>query len=198
MSFLLIHDFIMYFMVAITVATTFIVLERAIYFIAVLREGKHVDRYVRSHLNDKELRHELRETFGGFKGPQATAMVEIVSARQMSHEATEYYVQSVYVARQQALNQRLWMLETIITLSPLLGLLGTIMGIIDAFHTLSGSTGNSDPAGVSRGIGTALYATGFGIFIALYSLLFFNYFTSKVEQINNQMKLMALTVLANL
>jgi biopolymer transport protein ExbB len=40
-----------------------------------------------------------------------------------------------------------------------------------------------------------LYATGFGIFIALYAMMFFNYFNNKVEEINNQMKLISLTVL---
>jgi biopolymer transport protein ExbB len=80
-------------------------------------------------------------------------------------------------------------------MSPLLGLLGTILGIIDSFHSLASGNAAADPAAVSRGIGTALYATGFGIFIALYAMMFFNYFNTKVEQINNQMKLISLTVL---
>jgi biopolymer transport protein ExbB len=196
MSFTLVHDFIMYVMAAITAIATFIIIERVIFFIAVLREGKEVDGHIKSHLNDKELRKELHHTFSSYKGPQASALLEIVDAREMPHEEMEYYVQSVYVSKQPVLNSRLWMLDTIITLSPLLGLLGTIMGIIDSFHTLSSADGSSDPAGVSRGIGTALYATGFGIFIALYAMTFFNFFTSKVEQINNQMKLISLTVLA--
>ena len=69
------------------------------------------------------------------------------------------------------------------------------MGIIDAFNRLSSGNSAADPAAVSRGIGTALYATGFGIFIALYAMMFFNYFSTKVEKINNQMKLISLTLL---
>ena len=48
---------------------------------------------------------------------------------------------------------------------------------------------------MSRGIGTALYATGFGILIALYAMMFYNYFNNKAEQITNQMKLISLTLL---
>ena len=66
---------------------------------------------------------------------------------------------------------------------------------IDFFNRMLSRHAAADPAAVSRGIGTALYATGFGIFIALYAMMFFNYFNNKVEEINNQMKLISLTVL---
>lgn len=65
---------------------------------------------------------------------------------------------------------RLWMLDTIVTAAPLLGLLGTILGIMDTFTALS-SGGISDPAAVSRGIAAALLATAIGIGVALYGLL---------------------------
>ena len=65
---------------------------------------------------------------------------------------------------------RLWILDTVVTAAPLLGLLGTILGIMDTFNALS-SGGISDPAAVSRGIATALLATAVGIGTALYGLL---------------------------
>lgn len=54
------------------------------------------------------------------------------------------------------MNARLWLLDTIITAAPLLGLLGTILGIMGTFGALA-SSGISDPGAVSRGIGAALY-----------------------------------------
>ncbi|MCK9910377.1 MotA/TolQ/ExbB proton channel family protein, partial [Microbacteriaceae bacterium K1510] len=65
---------------------------------------------------------------------------------------------------------RLWILDTIVTAAPLLGLLGTILGIMDTFNALSAG-GISDPAAVSRGIAAALLATAIGIGTALYGLL---------------------------
>jgi biopolymer transport protein ExbB len=65
---------------------------------------------------------------------------------------------------------RLWILDTVVTAAPLLGLLGTVLGIMDTFTSLAQS-GISDPAAVSRGIGTALIATAIGIATALYGLV---------------------------
>lgn len=191
------HDFTMYLMAIAVLFATYIIVERALYFGAILREGKDVDHYLRIHKKDEALRTELLQKFGTSRGPQAQALSEVAEAGSLPHNEMEYFVQSVYIAKQDMLNKRLWILDTIVTLSPLMGLLGTILGIIDAFHSLSSGQGSADPAGVSRGIGTALFATGFGIFIALYSMMFYNYFTNKVEQVNNQMKLISLTFLAN-
>lgn len=68
------------------------------------------------------------------------------------------------------LQARLWLLDTVVTAAPLLGLLGTILGIMQTFEALS-SGGISDPAAVSRGIALALLATAIGIGTALYGLV---------------------------
>ena len=67
---------------------------------------------------------------------------------------------------EQALGRWLWILETIVTAAPLLGLLGTITGMIRAFH-LFGAEGLVDPRGVTGGVAEALIATAVGLFIAL-------------------------------
>jgi biopolymer transport protein ExbB len=67
------------------------------------------------------------------------------------------------------ISARLWILDTIVTAAPLLGLLGTILGIMETFTALA-QGGVSDPGEVSRGIGTALIATAIGIATALLGL----------------------------
>jgi biopolymer transport protein ExbB len=67
--------------------------------------------------------------------------------------------------------------------------LGTILGIIDTFSALAQS-GISDPSAVSKGIGTALFATALGIGIAVVGLAFFNLFQEKVERINDHLKIL--------
>jgi biopolymer transport protein ExbB len=197
MSFNYFHDVVMYFMIGVLLLATYVIIERIIFFAATLREGKNVENFVHSHLNDKKLHSQITDTFQTQTSPQAQAICAVVKAAEQPHtgEQLEYIVQSIYVAKKPLAGARLWILDTIITMSPLLGLLGTILGIIDAFHSLASGNAAADPAAVSRGIGTALYATGFGIFIALYAMMFFNYFNNKMEQINNQMKLISLTVL---
>jgi len=197
MSFILIHDFVMYLMVGVLLFATYVIIERLIFFAVVLREGKNVENFVSSHLHDKKIHGQILDTFKAQTSPQAQAICAVVKAAQENHthDQMEYIVQSIYLSKKPLVGPRLWILDTIITMSPLMGLLGTILGIIDAFHSLSSGNAAADPAAVSRGIGTALYATGFGIFIAMYAMMFFNYFNNKVEQINNQMKLISLTVL---
>lgn len=73
------------------------------------------------------------------------------------------------------LSRGLWVLETIVTAAPLLGLLGTITGMMRAFH-LIGSKGLVDPNGVTSGVAEALIATALGLLIALIALFGFNFF----------------------
>ncbi|WP_189052382.1 MotA/TolQ/ExbB proton channel family protein, partial [Aliidongia dinghuensis] len=87
------------------------------------------------------------------------------------------------------LNRHLWLLDTIVTAAPLLGLLGTILGIIDTFTALAQS-GISDPSGVSAGIGTALFATALGISVAVYGLVFHNAFHERVHRIGDDIKIL--------
>ncbi|MCF7797553.1 MAG: MotA/TolQ/ExbB proton channel family protein [Lentisphaeria bacterium] len=80
------------------------------------------------------------------------------------------------------LEQYLAGLNTISTLSPLVGLLGTIVGMIQAFDAIA-RQGAGDPQAVAGGINTALITTAAGLVIAIPSILGYNYFRRRVEQI---------------
>lgn len=68
-------------------------------------------------------------------------------------------------------------LETIISVAPLLGLLGTILGLIEAFAALKiGDLGGTNTTGVSAGISEALISTAVGLGVAIFTLLFANLF----------------------
>jgi biopolymer transport protein ExbB len=70
-------------------------------------------------------------------------------------------------------------LGTIATLGPLMGLFGTVVGMIEIFGS-QGPTGSS-PAQLAHGISVALYNTGFGLLIAIPAVIFFRHFRAKVE-----------------
>jgi biopolymer transport protein ExbB len=88
---------------------------------------------------------------------------------------------------EKALGRWLWVLETIVTAAPLLGLLGTITGMIRAFK-LFGNQGLVDPTGVTGGVAEALIATALGLFIALIALFAFNYFSHRQAQVMDEME----------
>lgn len=72
-------------------------------------------------------------------------------------------------------------LDTIVTLSPLLGLLGTIIGMIDSFQIMALS-GMGQPHAVTGGVAEALIATATGIAVAVMALIPYNYFLARVEK----------------
>lgn len=71
-------------------------------------------------------------------------------------------------------------MDTMITVAPLLGIFGTVIGIIASFEAL-GSAGIGDPQAVTSGIAQALITTATGLGIAILSVFPYNYFNSRVE-----------------
>jgi len=93
--------------------------------------------------------------------------------------STEKLVEVFQVHRQRlsmALNRRVGLFGTASFVSPLIGLMGTVLGIMRAFHDLS-AAGAGGPAVVAAGISEALVATACGIGLAVLSALLYNYFT---------------------
>ena len=79
------------------------------------------------------------------------------------------------------MGQHLPILDTLITVSPLLGIFGTVIGIIISFKFL-GSAGIEEPQAVTAGIAQALITTASGLGIAILSLFPYNYFNSRMEK----------------
>jgi len=73
-------------------------------------------------------------------------------------------------------------LGTIASAAPLLGLLGTVIGMIEIFGSQApGSSGAGNPAQLAHGISIALYNTAFGLIVAIPALIFWRYFRSRVD-----------------
>jgi biopolymer transport protein ExbB len=86
-------------------------------------------------------------------------------------------------AAEEIRNMRRYMgvLDTMITVAPLLGIFGTVIGIIGSFEAL-GSAGIDQPQAVTVGIAQALITTAAGLAIAILSVFPYNFFNSKVEK----------------
>lgn len=81
----------------------------------------------------------------------------------------------------QVLERFLPALSTIATVAPLLGLFGTVIGMIEIFGAQQ-AAGQGDPTQVAHGISVALYNTAFGLIIAVGSMLFYRYLRARVEK----------------
>ena len=89
------------------------------------------------------------------------------------------------------LERYLTTLGTIASLSPLMGLFGTLVGMIEIFGT-NAPAGNSNPAQLAHGISVALYNAAFGILVAIPSMIFYRHFRAKVDELVVEMELQAL------
>jgi len=116
----------------------------------------------------------------------AAALRNVGSTREIMRESIE----EAGRAAAHDLARFLTTLGTIATMSPLLGLLGTIIGMIEIFG-VQGPTGMSNPAQLAHGISVALYNAAFGIIVAVPSLVFYRHFRARVDSLVVEMEIQA-------
>ena len=81
-----------------------------------------------------------------------------------------------------ALERNMWLLSLAANASPLLGLLGTVTGMITAFNSIA-LNGTGDAGVLAKGISEALYTTAGGLIVAIPCMIFYNYFNKKIDLI---------------
>lgn len=118
-------------------------------------------------------------------GPVAACMAEVVRHRHLPVSEIERRVEETGGAVFLRLERFLPILDTTTTISPLLGLLGTIVGMVGTFNAVAASQarggGNNDA--ILAGVGEALYATAAGLIIAMICFVAYNYFTARLRTV---------------
>ncbi|MEA5085017.1 hypothetical protein SDC9_32022 [bioreactor metagenome] len=104
-------------------------------------------------------------------------------------QALETKVSILMLAYEKKLN----FLSMIVTLAPLLGLLGTIFGMISSFNVFS--LRGSQPFAITSGIGEALIATAFGLIVAIITLVLHHYLKYRITTLNRKLELCCLNLL---
>lgn len=103
-----------------------------------------------------------------------------------SREVMKESIEEAGAAVAHELNRYLTTLGTIASISPLMGLFGTVVGMIEIFGSQTPGTGS--PQQLASGISIALYNTGFGIFIAVPAMIFWRHFRALVDSFVIQME----------
>lgn len=112
----------------------------------------------------------------------SSALCNVDTSREVMKEAIEESGRAVA----HKLDRYLTTLGTIATVSPLLGLLGTVIGMVELFGAFT-ATGH-DVAQFARGISVALYNTAMGIIVAVPSMIFYRHFRAKVDSLIIEME----------
>lgn len=105
-------------------------------------------------------------------------------------------VEGAYSEAAMQLRARLNYLSMIVTLAPLLGLLGTIFGMIESFNVFNLSA--EEPLAITGGIGEALTATAFGLCVAIFALVVHTVFAQRLDQILALMDRVSAVILSGL
>jgi len=175
-------------LVGCSVITLGVSLERGYYFHR--RRGDLVDTLAKA-------REKIRQ--GHFKEaawiceadqhPACYVAAEALRSHQQRPEDSEERIQIALSEQKLLLERNVSILGTMAAVAPLIGLLGTVWGIMRAFHDMA-LTGSAAPAVVAAGVAEALVTTAGGLIIAVPSVLLFNHFTRRtgvllVEAENN-------------
>ena len=111
----------------------------------------------------------------------------VLNHRHESIEVAVAAMEDILISEVQRLERYLTTLGTIASISPLLGLLGTVLGMIEVFQALN-ATGTRDPSVFSGGIGEALITTAFGLCIAIPALICHRHFQRRVDEFTQQLE----------
>lgn len=187
--------FVILILVMASVASWTIIIQRTLYFKQMRTAAKNFEKNFWSCGNLRELFQTL-----GKKSKELFGLAHIFhsgfSEFQRLHKNTHIKPQATMDGAQRAmriassqeideLELHLSFLATVGSISPYVGLFGTVWGIMSAFRAL-GTAGQATIAMVAPGIAEALIATAIGLFAAIPAVIAYNRFTNQLERINNQ------------
>jgi len=169
---------VMYPLLACSIIALTVIIERFLFW---AREGVRRDQKLVDEVLEICRRGEwnsVKDKVSGSKDFVIRVLVSGILHREFSMTRAMEAAASDEIKR---MRRFMGVLDTMITVAPLLGIFGTVIGIISSFELL-GSAGIEHPQAVTAGIAQALITTATGLAIAILSVLPYNYFNSKVEE----------------
>lgn len=163
-------------LLAFSILAIALILERITFWQKITKRQHRVTREV-LNLYPRDPQAALHKLEQNSDLPIARIFLAAIELEQPTPEEFQLALESAAQAELPILNRFSSVFETIIGASPLLGLLGTILGLMQTFTALKiGDIGGSKTAGVTGGISEALISTAYGLCVALFTMLFANTF----------------------
>ncbi len=175
---------VMYPLLLCSIMVLFVIVERSMFWLGLEsgRDRKLLDEALKiAQTGDWDL---LRRKVTGSRDYLIRILVIGIVHREFSMGRA---MESAGAEELRRMQRFMGVLDTMITVAPLLGIFGTVLGIIDSFKIL-GAAGIADPRAVTGGIAQALITTAAGLGIAILSVFPYNYFNSRVEEAAHQIE----------
>ncbi|MBS2040902.1 MotA/TolQ/ExbB proton channel family protein [bacterium] len=171
-------------LLALSVIALAVVLERTLFFASLEWGGRDFRLRLREYVRHNRI-PECALWLTGLRGAISGVAQAGLNHWERGPEAMENAMVAQAQVETMALNRYLMMLETTITASPLIGLLGTITGMMGVFRSVSekiSANPQADTSNILAGIGEALVATATGILVAVFCLFLHNLFQRLAER----------------
>ncbi len=178
--------------------TLAVIVERSYFFFRVLKSGDAMEHDLQ--LVEYQNWDKLEQLATHYDGSlQRSIITSALASRGEDSLTMDRHIDEAIMWQMPKIDRLIWVLDTAVTLAPLMGLLGTIIGMVHAFEVLgSAGAGGAATQMVTGGIAEALVATGAGLFIAILAVLFLNQFNKRVRLAVHQMDLLKVMVLNRL
>ena len=176
----------LYLMALLLLLALFVILERSWFLYRVMSGGRQLNEQV---VSLPRLRLDLLQKVEAEAGPLPHAhLLRVVMSHPESndHDLLADRLEEAILLEVPKLDRLMWILDTAVTLAPLLGLFGTIIGMFNAFAGLGQSS--AVPTQVTGGVGEALIATASGLLIAMIGLVFLNSLNNRVRLLVHQLE----------
>lgn len=125
------------------------------------------------------------------KSPVANIIRKGLKKYKLGHERVKESIENAGRQEITKLEKGLSILASVAGIAPLLGFLGTVTGMIQAFMTIESLQGSANPSDLAGGIWEALVTTAFGLIVGIPALAFYNYFLSAVKKLVGDMEAVA-------
>jgi biopolymer transport protein ExbB/biopolymer transport protein TolQ len=174
---------VLYILLALSVISIGIIIERWIYFLRRRIDAAAVGRKVVDYLRQGDV-EGARAYLGTLPGVEAEVIKDALGWYSDGYDAVEQVIAGGVKERRRGYESGLLFLGTLGNNAPFVGLFGTVLGIVTAFKELAGAAGSS--AGMNNvmsGIAEALVATAVGILVALPAVIAYNAFQKKSQDL---------------
>jgi biopolymer transport protein ExbB len=158
-----------------------IVVERVIRFAVLRKRGLNVDERVARDLAENDAQSALRAATDS-RSPMGRILVQAMDVMGQDRETLETVLVHAIEEEVRELSRYLQALATIANIAPLLGLLGTVIGMIKAFMVIQEMGGKVNAAVLAGGIWEAMLTTALGLAVALPTMVAHSYLTGQVDR----------------
>ena len=181
----------LYLMVILLLVALTVIIERTRYLSSMLHGGEQIIASLKSDQGATALL-TLSSKLPNLPHSQLIQVLRHESA-QTSPQVLGEHLEEALMHEVPTLDRSLWVLDTVITLAPLLGLSGTIIGMFNAFNVMGDIQNGTSQ--ITGGIAEALIATASGLLIAMIGLLFFNGLHNRVRVVLHQLETIKLMLI---